>query len=566
MDMLLQVGLSNAVVALILALIAVVVGFCCRRPAVVHGLWLLVLLKLVTPPLVRVPLPWPMTGSSVATRTDAEPSGEPLPIDVQIVAGVNQALADANPAKTEEAPVAAPEAPMPVVATSPWWPMPLLGVWLAGAGVWFGLAAYRMRRFHLLLRHAAPASSPLRLKARGLARKLGLGDGPEVWLVPGRLPPMLWSAFGPTRLLLPRDLPELIDEKQLETLLLHELAHLRRRDHWVRYLEFFALGIYWWHPVAWFARRELREAEEQCCDAWVMATLPNSGRSYSLALLETLDFLSEPCAALPVLASGVGPVADLKRRLRMILSGTTPRNLGWRGTLTLLGLGAILLPALPAWAFDETKVETKDDIQIIVKDGELDALKARLDLMKEALDAKQIEAEAVSRKLRQVQAKLELEGKAKALDAKLEEIKSNPTDPYAVKRLQAEYEALRVAKVAELDKIRSEETTDRWAAKALAATGETKKSALFARYATAASGSKKVLLLEKDGKTVLELPATWVVAERNGRLIIEIPMSNSTAPKTANADEARIAELERSLKALMTELEKMRREMKEAKP
>ena len=80
----------------------------------------------------------------------------------------------------------------------------------------------------------------LKTPARGLARKLGLGDGPDVWLVPGRLPPMLWSAFGPTRLLLPRDLPDLIDEKQLETLLLHELAHLRRRDHWVRYLEFFA--------------------------------------------------------------------------------------------------------------------------------------------------------------------------------------------------------------------------------------------------------------------------------------------------------------------------------------
>ena len=69
METLLQVGLSNAVVALLLAVIALVVGYFCRRPAVIHGLWLLVLLKLLTPPLVRVPLPWPANSPAVAGAT-----------------------------------------------------------------------------------------------------------------------------------------------------------------------------------------------------------------------------------------------------------------------------------------------------------------------------------------------------------------------------------------------------------------------------------------------------------------------------------------------------------------
>ena len=47
-----ETGLGNALVALVLAVVALVVGLVCRRPAVVHALWLLVLLKLVTPPLV----------------------------------------------------------------------------------------------------------------------------------------------------------------------------------------------------------------------------------------------------------------------------------------------------------------------------------------------------------------------------------------------------------------------------------------------------------------------------------------------------------------------------------
>ena len=59
METVLQTGLSNALVASALALVAVLVGCCCRRPALVHGLWLLVLLKLVTPPLVPVPIAWP---------------------------------------------------------------------------------------------------------------------------------------------------------------------------------------------------------------------------------------------------------------------------------------------------------------------------------------------------------------------------------------------------------------------------------------------------------------------------------------------------------------------------
>ena len=178
---------------------------------------------------------------------------------------------------------------------------------------------------------------------------MGLRRRTEVWLIPGRVAPMLWAAGGRPCILFPTELLGRVGVEQRDALLVHELAHLRRRDHWVRWLEFAAAGLYWWHPVLWFARRELREAEEHCCDAWVTATLPGAGKAYAAALLETLDFLSDAPPAVPLLASGVGRVADLKRRLTMIMRGTTPKALGWRGGLTVLGLGALLLPLLPAW-------------------------------------------------------------------------------------------------------------------------------------------------------------------------------------------------------------------------
>src|SRR5262249_61831254 len=132
-----------------------------------------------------------------------------------------------------------------------------------------------------------------------------------LWLLPGRLSPMVWALLGRPRVLVPSGLWERLTAEQQATLLVHELAHLRRRDQWVRGLELVVTGLYWWHPVVWWACHEIREAEEQCCDAWVLSTLPRAGRAYATALLETLDFLSETQNALPVVASGIGHVHDL---------------------------------------------------------------------------------------------------------------------------------------------------------------------------------------------------------------------------------------------------------------
>jgi len=59
MAFLLETALSNLIVATLLAGLAALAGWWGRRPAVTHALWLLVLLKLVTPPLFYVPIDWP---------------------------------------------------------------------------------------------------------------------------------------------------------------------------------------------------------------------------------------------------------------------------------------------------------------------------------------------------------------------------------------------------------------------------------------------------------------------------------------------------------------------------
>jgi beta-lactamase regulating signal transducer with metallopeptidase domain len=222
--------------------------------------------------------------------------------------------------------------------------------WLGGSAVWLVVAAVRIGRFRRLLQHAEPAPEELIESVEQLAGSMGLREAPGVWLLPGCVSPLLWAIGARARLYLPSKLWYTLDASQREALLLHELAHLRRRDHWVRSLELVVTCLYWWNPVVWLARRALREAEEQCCDAWVVWALPRSAQAYATALLQTVDFLSGARPAVPMAASGIGHLSCLKRRLTMIMQASTPRGLSRAGRLAVFGLAAILLPLVPTRA------------------------------------------------------------------------------------------------------------------------------------------------------------------------------------------------------------------------
>lgn len=394
MTWLLEVGLSNLAVAALLALIAAMAGRCFKRPALTHALWLLVFLKLITPPLVPLPLGWltpenvakskdPEAGPTVARLQPKNSKDAKMPVDSPelktesspaptYLDGVPADGHDDEPQSTDqgsspshvdeplraESPTPATEA-APVASTPrltiPW--LPIAGcVWLLGSGVWFLLAAHRLSRFRRLLRHVHHGQTALQEQTQMLADKLGV-PCPAVWVVPGKLSPMLWVQRGKARLLLPEDLVQRLDPEQRRCLIAHELAHWRRCDHWVRRLELVVLGLYWWCPLVWWARAELEQAEEECCDAWVVWAVPGADRAYALALVETVDFLSGARAVMPPIASGMGQVRQLRRRLTMILTNKAPRALTVGGALTVVALGAILLPLMPSLAQEPAKRE-----------------------------------------------------------------------------------------------------------------------------------------------------------------------------------------------------------------
>src|SRR5207244_2463992 len=69
----------------------------------------------------------------------------------------------------------------------------LFAIWLAGAILWFAVAGMRIYRFQRLLRYGTAAPRALQDEAFVLAQRLGLARCPAVWLIPGRVSPLLWA-------------------------------------------------------------------------------------------------------------------------------------------------------------------------------------------------------------------------------------------------------------------------------------------------------------------------------------------------------------------------------------
>jgi hypothetical protein len=169
-----------------------------------------------------------------------------------------------------------------------------------------------------------------------------------------RLGPCVFAGLRRPTLALPSGLFETLNAVQRDAVIVHELAHIRRGDHWIRWFEAASVVLFWWHPVVWIARRELRMTEELSCDGWVLATLPAARRAYADALVDTLDFLAATRPALPPLASGFGPVHELRRRLHMILKARPAFRPGRAGAAVALGLG-LFLPLSVANSQDREK-------------------------------------------------------------------------------------------------------------------------------------------------------------------------------------------------------------------
>lgn len=215
-------------------------------------------------------------------------------------------------------------------------------LWLLGSILTTLLLLRRSRRFQRATAVAMPPPSWLVDELHALLPRMGITHAPHLAIVDADISPLVFAARDGAHILIPAGALAELSAAQSRTLLAHELAHIRRRDHLVRFFETAMTVLWWWLPLLWLLRAGLREAEERCCDAWVAAVLPDCRQAYCHALLRVATKSSSLPA--PALASPLRRLDRWKTRLEDIMCNTVPHRPSLTAQLTTLTAALLLLP------------------------------------------------------------------------------------------------------------------------------------------------------------------------------------------------------------------------------
>lgn len=343
-----------------------------HRPVLVHSLWLLVLLKLVTPPLVGLPfvpnavadvVEWettydvpPKTAEAVTLDTAllVAPSSHPVP-PPETIPSVTDGSGFA-PVNLSRRGLAFGPTNRPHVFL-----LLMIGSLLVSAGIIL-FACRQALTIGRLLRELPSPSVREEALLREVSQRLNQRNPPRLLIVDEAISPMLWVGLSDSAIVLPRELMHSVSDEQLRQIFAHELAHRNRRDYLTNMVAFLISSLFWWNPVAWFARRQLHAAAEACSDAIAIKCTAGSRRAYASTLLEVVEFLSSNKSVRPTAAMSFGHLRFLKRRVAMIANDKVQSCLTRRLLLLLFAAGSSL-PMVPAMAQQEPQLSSSPKSQ-----------------------------------------------------------------------------------------------------------------------------------------------------------------------------------------------------------
>jgi len=206
-------------------------------------------------------------------------------------------------------------------ALAPWlgW---CVAAWLVGVGCCavrplVGWAAWRRLRAGGV---AVPAEVG-RMVDRA-CRRLGVARGVRALATSGIDVPAVAGWLSPV-VLVPMALVTSLPAAQLEALIVHELAHVRRGDVLVNVLQAVLETLAFYHPAVWWLSGRLRVEREHCCDDLVLAA--TGGRAEYGRALVAVEMLRGRGAAL---ACGAAD-GSLVSRIRRLVTGVDPRSSVW---------------------------------------------------------------------------------------------------------------------------------------------------------------------------------------------------------------------------------------------
>lgn len=298
--------------------------------------------------------PWYVVEDSYTARRAGAP--EPPAPD----AGLTPALRAALSLPTSPPTYRAWEATRPLPAWVHWWRV----VWAAYAlGVTLAIVAWGRDLWALLgllgaCRDGKPGS-PEVATANLISAGVCLRRAPRVCIAGIPVAPFVLGLPFARRLVLP---PEANwSGPSARAVVLHELAHLVRRDPEIQTLARVTLVLWWWHPLVWVLERQLRVTAEEAADDWAMADTDDR-RTYSLELLRIAETTAAHCVGGSSYRGGV-----LAARVRRVLADGCDRARRAPGSLRLACASLALLMAVPVSVFSlDARAPTGSPVSVSV--------------------------------------------------------------------------------------------------------------------------------------------------------------------------------------------------------
>jgi beta-lactamase regulating signal transducer with metallopeptidase domain len=224
----------------------------------------------------------------------------------------------------------------------------VVSLWLAGVTLLsLRLLVQWLRTRRLVHEHAQPACEPWLAMAHRLAHALGVRHAVRLLESTVVQVPAVIGLFRPV-ILLPANTLTGLMPGQLEMILAHELAHIRRHDFLANLLQAVVETLLFYHPAVWWISRQVRMERENCCDDLAVSVCGNP-LQYARALTRLEELRAETLAL--ALSAGGG---TLLGRIRRVVGGQAATPAPVRGVTALALLVCLLLafagPSLSAIA------------------------------------------------------------------------------------------------------------------------------------------------------------------------------------------------------------------------
>lgn len=188
--------------------------------------------------------------------------------------------------------------------------------WLIGSLSLFALWRKRSRAFKTSLGYQ---NTPTTEREAGLLNKaqakIGLTSRVNLIVSDSILEPVLLGIWRPI-IVMPRGLSQKLTDDEFESVLMHELAHVARRDNLVGVLQMALCCLLWFHPLIWLIKRKLLDEREKACDEAVVKC-ENKPKVYASGLLKVVQYGLHSQQSTAGIANAAS--ANLKKRLELIM-------------------------------------------------------------------------------------------------------------------------------------------------------------------------------------------------------------------------------------------------------